>query len=288
MTADVLDRIIQKLTFLGPLGDTVHKWLGRLLAGDSPTALAKEFLNGSWLGHPLHPALTDVPIGAWMGASLLDVADGGRGGGIGRGADIMVAVGCAGGVAAVVSGLADWQDNYGKEREMGAAHGLINTGALALYSTSLALRIKGARGPAIGLSLLGLGAVLTGAYIGGDMVFRLGSQVNRNAFSEGPSKWSAAAEEDEVVEGAFVHKQVGHNQVLLTRLGGEICAVSAICSHAGGPLDELPIEDGQLHCPWHGSRFDLRTGQVSHGPATAAIPVFETRTREGKVEIRRP
>jgi nitrite reductase/ring-hydroxylating ferredoxin subunit len=112
--------------------------------------------------------------------------------------------------------------------------------------------------------------------------------VNGNAFSEGPSKWSEAAEEDEVVEGAFVHKQVGHNQVLLTRLGGEICAVSAICSHAGGPLDELPIEDGQLHCPWHGSRFDLRTGQVIHGPATAAIPVFETRTREGKVEIRRP
>src|ERR1035437_4964789 len=97
MTADVLDRIIQKLTFLGPLGDAVHKWLGRLLAGDSPTALAKEFLNGSWLGHPLHPALTDVPIGAWMGASLLDVADGGRGGGMGRGAGMMGGVGCAGG-----------------------------------------------------------------------------------------------------------------------------------------------------------------------------------------------
>ncbi|HVB13628.1 MAG TPA: Rieske 2Fe-2S domain-containing protein [Candidatus Dormibacteraeota bacterium] len=289
MTAAVLDRIIDKLSFLGPWGEVLHNWLAKLGTISGPRAgPAKDFLNGTWLGHPIHPPLTDVPIGAWMGASVLDLADGGQGGGLGKGADVLVALGCAGAVAAAMTGLADWQDQYGRGRDLGTAHALINTGALALCSASLVLRLKGARGPAIGLSLLGLGAAATGGFVGGDMVFRMGVQVNRNAFSSGPKKWTAVAAEDEVVEGTFIRKQVGNSQVLLTRLNGEICAASAICSHAGGSLDELPLEGGQLHCPWHGSQFELRTGQVVHGPATVAIPVFDTRTNEGQVEIRVP
>jgi len=288
MTADLLDRIIEKLPFLPPLGEFLHQWLAKAGArGGSRTGQAKDVLNGTWLGHPVHPALTDVPLGAWTGAALLDLADHGEGGGLGRAADLMTGLGCLGALGAAATGIADWQDRYGPERDLGTAHALINTGALALFTTSLALRLQGRRGPAVGLSMLGLGAVFTGAYIGGDMVFRRGVQVNRNAFLSGPKKWTAAADEGEVVEGSFTHKQVGKNQVLLTRLNGEICAASAICSHAGGPLDELPLDEGQLHCPWHGSRFDLRSGQVTHGPATVANPIFETRTREGKVEIRR-
>lgn len=289
MTVDALDRITGRLGFLGPLGQVVHEWLARLVAdGGQPVERAKDLLNGTWLGHPLHPPLTDVPLGAWMGASLLDLADAGSGGQFGRAADVLIAVGCAGGLAAAATGLADWQDQVGKDRDLGTAHALLNSTALGLCSTSLALRLRGARGPAIGLSLLGLGAAMTGAYLGGDLVFRLGVQVNRNAFSEGPSKWREVAEESEVVEGSFIRKQAGSNRVLLTRMEGEICAASAICSHSGGPLDELPLEDGQLHCPWHGSRFELGSGKVTHGPATVAIPVFETRVRAGKVEIRRP
>lgn len=289
MTPDALDRIIQKLPFLGPLGETIHQWLALLgtVAG-SRAGQVKDLLNGTWLGHPLHPALTDVPIGAWMGASLLDLADRGEGRGMGRGADLLVALGCAGAVGAAATGLADWQDKHGPERDLGTAHAIVNSGALALFATSLALRLRGSRRPAIGISALGLGAALTGAYVGGEMVFRRGIQVNRNAFSSGPRKWSEAAPEAEVVEGSLVRKQVGKNQVLLTRVKGEICAVGAICSHEGGPLDELPMEDGQLRCPWHGSRFDLHSGRVAHGPATVANPVFETRIREGKVEVRRP
>lgn len=288
MIADALDRIIQELSFLGPVGEILHQWLAKLGTLGGPCAgPAKDFLNGTWLGHPIHPAITDVPIGAWVGASLLDLVDGGEGSGMARGADALVALGCAGAVGAAVTGFADWQDQQGKSRDFGTAHALINTTALALCSASLALRLRGSRGRAVGLSLLGLGAATAGAFIGGDMVYRMGMQVNRNAFTSGPRKWSAVAEESELTEGSFTRKQVGKNQVLLTRLNGEICAASAICSHAGGPLDELPLEDGQLHCPWHGSQFELRTGHVTHGPATTANPVFETRTKDGQVEIRR-
>ncbi len=288
MTAATLDRIIRKLTFLGPLGELLHGWLAKLGAASGPGAgKVKDFLNGTWVGHPVHPAVTHLPLGAWTGASLLDLLDGGSGSGISEGADALVALGCAGAVAAAATGLADWQDQVGHGRDLGTAHALINSSALLLCSASLALRLRGSRGPAIGLSLLGLGAAATGGYLGGDMVFRMGLQVNHNAFSSGPKKWTEVAAEGEVSEGSFTRKQVGRNQVLLTRLDGEICAANAICSHAGGPLDELPIEDGQLHCPWHGSHFELRSGRVTHGPATIANPVFEVRTKAGRVEIRR-
>jgi len=288
MIADLRERILKGFGFFGPLGKAVQNWLGQIEAAGGPGATKlKVFLNGTWFGHPLHPAVTNVALGAWSGSVLLDLADGVRGGELGRAADLLVALGCAGGVGAAASGLADWQDQEGDQRDVGTAHAIINSSALLLFSTSLALRLKGSRGPAFGLSLLGLGAAGAGAYLGGHLVFRLGTSVNRNAFTSGPDGWRAVADESEVAEGAQVRKQVGDNQVLLTRLDGEFCAVSAVCSHAGGPLDELPIEGGQVHCPRHGSSFAVRSGRVTHGPATAAIPAFDVRIREGKVEIRR-
>jgi nitrite reductase/ring-hydroxylating ferredoxin subunit/uncharacterized membrane protein len=288
MPVIAIDRIVARMSWLEPLGESAHQRVEKLLSAGGPRAdAAKQLLNGVWLEHPLHPALTDIPIGAWSAAVILDLADGAAGGDFGHGADLVLGIGCAGGVAAALSGLSDWQDRSGHERDLASAHGLLNSGALLLMSASLALRLRGSRRPAVGLSMLGLGLATAGAYLGGDLVYRLGVQVSRNAFSAGPSKWREVAGENEVVEGSFIRKQVGSNRVLLTRLEGEICAASAVCSHAGGPLDELELEDGQLHCPWHGSRFTLGTGLVSHGPATVPIPVFETRVTEGKVEIRR-
>ncbi|HVA21134.1 MAG TPA: Rieske 2Fe-2S domain-containing protein [Candidatus Micrarchaeia archaeon] len=289
MTIAPTDRLVDRLGFLEPLGEAVHQLVARLeAAAGPPGAAVKDLLNGTWLGHPLHPALTDIPLGAWSGASLLDLADRGAGGDLGRAADLLVGVGCAGGVAAALSGVADWQDKYGKERNLATLHAVLNVSALVLMSASLAQRLRGARGPAVGMSAAGTGAAIAGAYLGGDLVFRLGIQVNRNAFSEGPSQWCPAASAGELEEGAVVRREVGGRQVMLTRLDGEICAASAICSHSGGPLDELGVEDGQVRCPWHGSRFALRTGRVTRGPATVANPVFQTRVRQDRVEIRLP
>jgi nitrite reductase/ring-hydroxylating ferredoxin subunit len=131
-----------------------------------------------------------------------------------------------------------------------------------------------------------LGLVGAGAYVGGDLVFRLGLQVNRNAFTEGPAGWHAVTAEKELHEGSLLIEEVDDCRIVVTRFGGEVCAASAVCPHAGGPLDELPLEEGQLHCPWHGSRFDLRSGRVTTGPAVVANSVFETRAREGMVEVR--
>lgn len=286
MSASALEQIVKRFSFIPPLGEAVQDWLGGELKA-KPVAQAKEVLNGRWLGHPLHPVLTDLPIGAFSGATLLQLADRGDGGGLGDAADLLLATGCLAGVGAALSGVADWQDKYGPERELGTAHGLVNSAALLLFGGALGLRRLGARRLGLGLSVLGLGTIAAGSYVGGDLVFRLGSQVNRNAFSEGPKKWRPVADESEVAEGELLGREVAGNKILLTRLEGELCAAGAVCSHAGGPLGENPLQDGQLSCPWHGSHFEMRTGKVVHGPATSDNPVFETRVVEGKVEVRR-
>ncbi|MGH7610842.1 MAG: Rieske 2Fe-2S domain-containing protein [Candidatus Dormibacteria bacterium] len=287
--AQLVDRIVARAGFLDPLGSLVQSWVGKGIKAGGPAAdYTKQFLNGSWLGHPLHPALTAVPLGSWIGSSLLDVADAGQGGGLGQAADVLLGAGCVAGTATALTGLADWQDSYGHERDVGLTHALVNSAALLLSTTSLGLRLAGRRRPAVKLSLLALGLAGSGGYLGGELVFRFGQQVNRNAFTEGPDKWQEVAPDAEIEEGVFLRKQVGNNKVLLTRVQGTICAASAVCPHAGGPLDELPLEDGELRCPWHGSHFDIRTGRVTHGPATSPNVVFQTRVREGKVELRRP
>jgi nitrite reductase/ring-hydroxylating ferredoxin subunit len=67
---------------------------------------------------------------------------------------------------------------------------------------------------------------------------------------------------------------------------GEVCAIAATCSHLGGPLHEGKRDGDTVVCPWHGSRFDLCTGEVQGGPAVYPQPRYETRIHSGKVEIR--
>ncbi len=276
------DRWLDRLGFLDPLAEAYQKrmaaWLTR---GGAGARAAKDVLNGTWLGHPLHPALTDLPLGAWSGSMLLDLV------GEEVAADLLLGLGCVAGTAAAAAGLADWQDSYGQERRVGAAHGLLNLAALGAMASALVLRRAGRRGWARPLALGGYGLAAASGYLGGHLVFRLGTQVNRNAFVEGPSEWQVAGDEELVVEGALVASQVGATRILLTRVDGRLCALSNVCSHAGGPLAEGDLAQGVVRCPWHGSRFDVRTGAVVEGPATAPLPTYATRVNAtGEVEVR--
>jgi nitrite reductase/ring-hydroxylating ferredoxin subunit len=73
---------------------------------------------------------------------------------------------------------------------------------------------------------------------------------------------------------------------MLVRAGGRIHALANTCSHLGGPLCEGTLHEGGVVCPWHGSRFDLETGEVLDGPAVFPAPRFETRVRDGRIELR--
>lgn len=241
----------------------------------------KNALSGTWLGHPLHPPLTDVPIGTWAAAGLLDLL-GGRGSA--KAARRLVALGILAAVPTAAAGLSDWSDTHGGTQRVGAVHAAGNVAALTLQMQSYRARRKGHRIRGAALSGVALGLVAGSGYLGGHMSFNLGVGVNRNAFEPAVTDWSDAGPEP--TDGAPVRVVVGDVPVLLVRDGSELAALSATCCHAGGPLDEGELVDGCIQCPWHGSTFRLRDGEVVRGPATSAQPRWETRVVAGRVEVR--
>ena len=259
-----------------------------------PPRRLKTLLHGTWLGHPLHPALTDVPIGAWLLAVIFDiiwlvapVAQPWAG----RGAEVAVMVGVLGALAAAVTGLADWSDTYGAERTVGLIHAALNTLALILLIISAALRLgasDGATVPAVILDFVGVISVLAAAYYGGDMVFDKGTAVNHTAWEAASEDFEPALAVADLPEHALRRVTVAGVPVVVLKSGEKYFAIAATCTHAGGPLDEGELQPGEVvQCPWHGSRFRMRDGKPLTGPATIAQPRYETRVRAGMLELRR-
>ena len=157
----------------------------------------KDLLSGVWFGHPLHPALTDVPIGAFTGATLLDVA--------GRGAwepavETLLGAGILAALPTAAAGLADWSDTYGAEQRVGVVHAAGNVAALALFGASLAARRSGAGGLGRVLGFAGMGALAGSGYLGGHLSFVRGVGVNHTFHESGPTEWTAVAEAAELAE----------------------------------------------------------------------------------------
>ena len=248
-----------------------------------------DFLDGVWLGAPLHPAVTDVPIGAATAAFILDTAGVvTRSPSLSRQADGVLAVSVAGAVAAATTGLADYRYLSGETRRLAVAHGLANALGTALNATSVALRLGKRRGAARVASTLGLTALGLASHLGGALTFGLGVRVNPNAEARGPRDYEAVLDETELHGMELRRVDVDGEAVLLTRsTDGRLCAIGNTCSHFGGPLDEGQRDGDVVVCPWHASRFDVCTGAVRGGPAVFAQPRFDVRAREGKIELRR-
>jgi nitrite reductase/ring-hydroxylating ferredoxin subunit/uncharacterized membrane protein len=247
----------------------------------------RNFLDGVWLGAPLHPALTDVPVGAWTTALLLDggsVLSGDEA--LAAAADRALAVGTIAAVPAAVTGLNDLRDLVGQSRRIAMVHALLNVVGLSLSTASLAYRHAGRRGLARGLSGLGFLTSSTAAHLGGKLSFALGVRVNRTVGQPVPDAFVPVLDAAEL-QGDELHRvEVDGVPVLLTRSQtGEICALANTCTHLGGPLAEGSRDGDTVTCPWHGSRFDLRTGAVVEGPAVFVQPRLEARVREDKIEI---
>lgn len=244
-----------------------------------------DFLNGTWLGHPLHPVLTDLPIGFWNSAMALDVLEmlGARR--LGAGADVSLALGLAAALGAAAAGLADYQHVHDEARRVGAAHAILNTAATLLFGASLLSRRRGNRGRGKLLSFAGMGVATYSAYLGGSMVYKHHVGTN-HAPRELPGQWTRACRESELVEGAPARCSIDGVEAVVVRDGGRLFALADSCAHLGGPLSEGSVRDGCITCPWHGSTFDLATGRVTRGPSAFNQPAFETRLRDGYVELR--
>lgn len=257
-----------------------------------PPRRFRTLLNGTWLGHPLHPAITDVPIGAWLLAVIFDIIwliapDANAW--AARGAEAAVLIGILGALAAAVTGLTDWSDTYGAERTVGLYHAGLNTLALVLYVVSFILRLTVPSGESLAAAILGfiaVIAVLVAAYLGGDMVFGKATGVNHTAWPEGSHEFTPAIPAAEMPENSLKRVVVAGVPVVLVKLGAKYAAIAATCTHAGGPLDEGELQGDVVQCPWHGSRFRMSDGKALTGPATFAQPRYEVQVRDGMIYLR--
>jgi nitrite reductase/ring-hydroxylating ferredoxin subunit/uncharacterized membrane protein len=287
MAETLMQRVVEALPFLDDIADDVQPKVQEAVAAGGTTA--RDVLDGVWLEAPLHPVLTDVPVGAWTAALVfdgLDIATGKEP--VRHAADASLVFGTLGALGAAVTGLSDWRYLSGGSRRMGVAHALLNTIGLVLSIVSIILRASGRRNAGRLTFLTGYSISGMAAHLGGELSYHYGLRVDRNVFQgTGPDEFVPVLGESELAQDDLRRVEVEGVGVLLSRTSaGEVCAIAATCNHFSGPLEAGEREGDTVVCPLHNSRFDLCSGKVIDGPAIFPQSRYETRVRDGKIEVK--
>jgi nitrite reductase/ring-hydroxylating ferredoxin subunit/uncharacterized membrane protein len=287
MAETLMQRLVEALPFLDDIAEEVQPKVQEVVAAGGTTA--RNVLDGVWLEAPLHPALTDVPVGAWTAALVfdgLDVATGKEP--IRHAADASLVLGTLGAFGASVTGLSDWRYLSGGSRRMGVAHALLNTIGLILSIVSLILRASGRRNAGRLTFFTGYSISGMAAHLGGELSYHYGLRVDRNVFEEaGPDEFVPVLDESELAQNDLRRVEVEGVGVLLSRSSaGEVCAIAATCNHFSGPLEAGDRQGDTVVCPLHNSRFDLCSGKVIDGPAVFPQSRYDTRVRNSSIEIK--
>jgi uncharacterized membrane protein len=184
MTSSPLDALVARLESVEALDDP-GRTAGRKVRRLIPDGAPKDVLSGAWLGHALHPLLTDIPIGVWTSSGLLDWTGGKESR---AAADRLLLVGVLAAGATAITGWSDWadaeQDNAAVRRS-GLVHAAANATATALMTGSYFARRRGARGRGRMLSLAGSAALGAGGWLGGHLSYTLGVGVTAAAPAAG-------------------------------------------------------------------------------------------------------
>ncbi|WP_328341337.1 Rieske (2Fe-2S) protein [Micromonospora sp. NBC_00421] len=276
---------LEQATALDRAGDRLQRAVQTTLRPQR----VRDLLHGVFLGHPLHPAMVQVPVGAWISAAVVDLLPGQR-----RAATTLVALGTVSAVPAAVAGLNDWAELSRDQRRVGLVHAAANTVGLTLYAGSLAARLTGRHGVGRVLAYLGLGAAGAGAYLGGHLAYKQGAQVSQSVseLHRMGDGWQSVVELAGLPQRELVTREVDDVSVILYRHGDEVTVMLERCPHQSGPLGEGEVKEIDGHacvvCPWHGSAFRLNGGEVVHGPSATDQQILPTRVVDGTLQTRLP
>lgn len=273
---------MESASALDPIGASI----GKAARGAFGHGGLKEALSGTWLGHAVHPLLTDVVIGSFVSATLLDLLGGDEDG---RAAERLIAVGMAAYGPTAATGANDWADSEIADpavRRVGLVHAVSNTTALTLYGASLMARRRGSHTRGKVFAAVGAAVLTVGGYLGGHMSYTRGVGPNQTAFDPGPSDWSTVIDSSDLAAGVPRRVVVDDTPVFLLRHGDGLHALHDRCSHRGCSLAGGEVDGESIVCPCHGSRFSLRDGSVEHGPATSPQPAYDVRESAGVIEVR--
>ena len=208
---------------------------------------------------------------------------------LGLASGIAIAAGILGALAAIITGFLDWEDVNPRELTVGLTHAIINIAATILFTISFFWRwgdnwqIESGKAA---LAIIAYMVVTLGGFLGGTLVFRMGTMVNRNAFISGPAEFVSVLAAKDLKDNQLARVDADGVPVLLVRRAGDVYALGAICSHFGAPLEEGKLENGSIECSWHNSQFALQDGSVKIGPATSPLPIYETRILNGKIQVK--
>jgi nitrite reductase/ring-hydroxylating ferredoxin subunit len=284
----ILDRVVDVPNF-----DRVIEPARKAVLSALRPAAVKDFLHGTWLGHPLHPVLVQVPVGAWTSAGLLDALPPMR-----PAATLLIGTGVAAAVPAALSGAADWSEQEPGVRRLGAIHALANTAALGLYVGSLVARARGRGTVGRLLAYSGLGLATGSAAVGGHMSYAQSSGMSHAVAAARALQhdWVDLGPMDDLPEGrpALRTGRGGSVAVPLAvvRRGARVDVFVGACAHLSGPLYDGTVEEVRGHaclvCPWHGSAYDLDDGEPRRGPAATPQEKLEVRMEAGRVLARLP
>jgi len=275
----------------GSIDERLQKKIDKFLYGGGRPSAQKirNFLNGTWLGEPLHVVLTDVPVGAWSVAMAFDVLDMIRARReFAVAADTSIAIGLLAAAGAAVAGVTDWSDVDSPARRTGFIHGLLNLSATALFTTSLVLRKKKSRAGGRICAALGYAVMSYAAHLGGEMVYDHRVGVDRTAGQVFPKEFVAVLPDSELRDEKPTRALHDGVPILLVRRGERVFALAETCSHFSGPLADGKLVGNTIECPYHNSRFALEDGRVVDGPAVHPQPCLEVRVRDGHIEVRQP
>jgi nitrite reductase/ring-hydroxylating ferredoxin subunit/uncharacterized membrane protein len=280
--SSLVERLISRLEQAESL-DRPAQWANDLLSRLIRPGTVEDLASGTPSGHPAHPPLAVVPIGAWTVSALLDLT----------GADEQAvrraaALGTVVALPTVFTGANDWLSTSGAERRVGLVHAATMDLGLIVQVAAALTRRRGSLRSARVLTMGAMAIVATGGWLGGHLAYALGVGVDTTAFSEFPADWTDVAGEADVRPGDSLAVDVGGVSLLLAREGHRVVALADRCTHRGGPLAEGALTDGCVTCPWHGSRFRLGDGAVQSGPATRPQPTLDVDVRDGRIFVRRP
>jgi nitrite reductase/ring-hydroxylating ferredoxin subunit/uncharacterized membrane protein len=258
--------------------------------------------------HPVHPMLVSLPIGLWTGSLAYDLAAAARGSmRLRDSANDMMLAGLAGAIAAAVPGAIDYfaiipPESSAKTR--GATHGLINLSLAALYGTNWLLRSRSpsrwGRWLGLPLSVLGFSGMLYSGWLGGTLVYR--NQIGVDHRGPNATKWResgpvegrtgeavvVAAMDEFEKPGQMKLVHLNGHRIVVARDGDRVVAFQDHCTHRGGSLADGTLACNLITCPWHGSQFNVETGEVASGPAEERIRIYPVRVENDLVQVIAP
>ena len=288
MLGEVIDQTLDRFPALSSYGLKLARAIHNevLQRGESTRNLA-DLLHGTWLGHPLHPVLTDAAIGAWSFAMFFDLMSMFKDSYEARvAADALLELGNYVALPTVLAGLTDFSTVPGGSADTAMMHATVNTAVYSLFLASMKAREDGDRSRAVTYSTIAGSLLMAGAYLGGHLSFSQKVGVNHAEKASDPRQWTPVVAEADLKESEPMRVEAGGSPVLLYRRGQRVMAIGAVCGHAGGPLEKGQFADDTVECPWHQSVYSLDDGEVVHGPTTYPVANYDARIRDGEVELR--